>query len=52
MEFRTLARRISGGGAAGAQPAAAPAAAATSPATAAIDVSAYVCVRDLATLDA
>jgi DNA polymerase-1 len=52
MEFRTLARRISAGGAAAAQPAAAPGPAPTGPAAAAIDVSAYVCVRDLATLDA
>jgi DNA polymerase-1 len=47
MEFRTLARRI--GEAGGARPAAAPAAPAP---VAAIDTGAYVCVRDLATLDA
>jgi DNA polymerase-1 len=47
MEFRTLARRI--GDAGGARPPAAPAAPA---AVAAIDTGAYVCVRDLATLDA
>jgi len=53
MEFRTLARRISGGGAtAAAQPAAAPAPVPTGSAAAAIDVNAYVCVRDLPTLDA
>lgn len=53
MEFRTLARRVSGGGAAASTPstapAAAPAPAAAAPAT--IDASAYVCVRDLTTLD-
>ena len=50
MEFRTLARRVgealSGGAAQPATPAA------TESAVAAIDTSAYVCVRDLATLDA
>jgi len=48
MEFRTLARRV--GEAAGVKPAAAPVPAAEGPA--AIDTRAYVCVRDLATLDA
>ena len=47
MEFKTLARRV--GEAAGIKPATAPAQAAPA---AAIDTSAYVCVRDLATLDA
>ncbi|MDP3854704.1 DNA polymerase I [Phenylobacterium sp.] len=52
MEFRTLARRVAGGGTS------APAAPATTPAAPApaergpIDTNAYVCVRDLATLDA
>ncbi|MGH7022953.1 MAG: DNA polymerase I, partial [Caulobacteraceae bacterium] len=46
MEFRSLARRL---GEAGATPPAAPAEAPTS---GAIDVNAYVCVRDLATLEA
>ena len=50
MEFRTLARRVgealSGGTAQPATPAQ------TEPAVAAIDTNAYVCVRDLATLDA
>ena len=54
MEFRTLARRVAGGGAAAtsATPAPAPAAPVTAPEHPAIDTGAYVCVRDLATLDA
>jgi DNA polymerase-1 len=47
MEFRGLARRLGEAGAT-----AAPAAPAPRDASAAIDVGAYVCVRDLATLDA
>ncbi|MBB3890540.1 DNA polymerase-1 [Phenylobacterium haematophilum] len=54
MEFRTLARRVAGGGtAASATPAPTPLARpAPAPAAAAINPSDYVCVRDLATLDA
>lgn len=54
MEFRTLARRVAGGGAAAsATPAPTPLARpAPAPAAAAINPSDYVCVRDLATLDA
>ena len=62
MEFRTLARRVgeaAGGAGAGggAVPAAGRATGATSPsssspAMAAVDTKAYVCIRDLATLDA
>nr|MDQ2860248.1 DNA polymerase I [Pseudomonadota bacterium] len=48
MEFRTLARRV--GEAAGIKPEPAPAPSA--PVHAPIDTTAYVCVRDLATLDA
>ena len=48
MEFRTLARRV--GEAAGIKPEPAPAPSA--PLHAPIDTTAYVCVRDLATLDA
>ncbi|WP_395670840.1 DNA polymerase I [Phenylobacterium sp.] len=55
MEFRTLARRV-GDGKAGAQaPAATPAPetrAPTAPQHGPVDVTAYQCVRDLATLDA
>jgi DNA polymerase-1 len=50
MEFRTLARRVAGGGAAAAPAAPAPRPAA--PAATAINPSDYVCVRDLPTLDA
>jgi DNA polymerase-1 len=50
MEFRTLARRVAGGGTPAPPPA--PAAEPAQAARAAIDVSAYVCVRDLVTLDA
>ena len=49
MEFRTLARRIAGGAAAAQAPAVP---APVSPSAAKIDVNAYACVRDLATLDA
>ncbi|WP_312166404.1 DNA polymerase I [Phenylobacterium sp.] len=49
MEFRNLARRVSGGGAAAP---AAPAPRPATPAAAAINPSDYVCVRDLAALDA
>lgn len=51
MELRTLARRVSGGSAASAQAATTPAKPST-PDHPAIDTTAYVCVRDLATLDA
>ncbi len=51
MELRTLARRVSGGSAASAQAAVTPAKPST-PDHPAIDTTAYVCVRDLATLDA
>ncbi|MBA4011342.1 MAG: DNA polymerase I [Phenylobacterium sp.] len=54
MEFRTLARRVAGGGAAAsATPAPAPVARpAPAPVATAINPSDYVCVRDLAALDA
>ncbi|KRB41633.1 MAG: DNA polymerase I [Pseudomonadota bacterium] len=54
MELRTLARRVSGGTASAGAPAAgasAPAAA-SAPEHPTIDTNAYVCVRDLPTLDA
>jgi DNA polymerase-1 len=54
MEFRTLSRRV-GEASGGAAPAATPAPetkAPSKPAHGAIDVTAYVCVRDLPTLDA
>ncbi|HEX5376928.1 MAG TPA: DNA polymerase I, partial [Phenylobacterium sp.] len=51
MEFRTLARRVVGGSAAASAPAPAQAPAPAATAPAAIDVNAYVCVRDLTTLD-
>ena len=51
MELRTLARRVSGGGAA-AQGATTPPTKPSTPDHPAIDTTAYVCVRDLATLDA
>ena len=54
MEFRTLARRVAAGGA-GAPAAEGPAPAAPRPSAPehpAIDTNAYVCVRDLTTLDA
>ncbi len=50
MEFRTLARRVGDG--AGVRPAPAPVPAAPAEAPKPIDTNAYVCVRDLATLDA
>jgi DNA polymerase-1 len=58
MEFRTLARRIAGGGgttpstAMSAAPASKPAAPQAAPAQGPIDTTAYACIRDLATLDA
>ncbi|HEX4708901.1 DNA polymerase I [Phenylobacterium sp.] len=54
MEFRTLARRVAearGGEAPAATPTPATAKAPQAPSHAAIDVDAYKCVRDLATLD-
>jgi DNA polymerase-1 len=51
MGFRTLARRV-GEAAGGAAPSSRPAAAAVEATVASIDTNAYVCVRDLATLDA
>jgi len=50
MEFKSLARRVAGGGAAA--PAPVPVAPAAKAAPAAIDINAYVCVRDLPALDA
>ena len=55
MEFRTLARRVNEARTGGAEPAATPAPggkAPQAPKHGAIDVNAYTCVRDLATLDA
>ncbi len=55
MEFRTLARRVSDARGGGAAPAATPAPEGKAPAApkhGAVDVNAYQCVRDLATLDA
>lgn len=52
MELRTLARRVSGGGAAASAQAATTPAKPNMPDHPAIDTTAYVCVRDLATLDA
>ncbi|WP_394761155.1 DNA polymerase I [Phenylobacterium sp.] len=56
MELRTIARRVAevlaGGGAGAATPEPAAMAAAAAPQHAAIDVTAYQCVRDLETLDA
>ena len=54
MEFRTLARRVAEarGTAPTATPTPSPAKAADAPVHGAIDVNAYECVRDLATLDA
>jgi len=55
MEFRTLARRVNEARTGGAEPAATPSPGAKAPEAprhGAIDVNAYVCVRDLATLDA
>jgi DNA polymerase-1 len=57
MEFRTLARRISGGGATPsaampAAPAPVPAGERAGPAHGPIDTTSYVCIRDLETLDA
>ena len=55
MEFRTIARRVAevlaGGGASAATPEPAPAAEVAAPTHAPIDVNAYECVRDLASLD-
>jgi DNA polymerase-1 len=56
MEFRTIARRVAevlaGGGATAATPEPAPAAEIAAPTHGPIDVTAYQCVRDLASLDA
>ncbi len=52
MELRTLARRVSGGTASAPAAGAAAPAAASAPEHPTIDTNAYVCVRDLATLDA
>jgi DNA polymerase-1 len=55
MEFRTLARRVGDGKAGGQAPAATPAPetrAPTAPQHGPVDVTAYQCVRDVATLDA
>ncbi|MDO9430473.1 MAG: DNA polymerase I [Phenylobacterium sp.] len=52
MELRTLARRVSGGGGTASTPGAPAPAKPSTPDHPAIDTSAYVCVRDLATLDA
>src|SRR6185369_6143422 len=55
MEFRSLSRRVNEARTGGAEPAATPAPetkAPTAPTHGAIDVNAYTCVRDLATLDA
>jgi DNA polymerase-1 len=56
MEFRTIARRVAevlaGGGAAAATPEPTPSAEVAAPTHGPIDVNAYECVRDLASLDA
>ncbi len=56
MEFRTIARRVAevlaGGGATAATPEPTPAAEVAAPTHSPIDVNAYECVRDLASLDA